>query len=64
MLFLDEIFSSMDEDSIEKFISILKSSFSEDMSIFIISHEAGIKNFVPDSVIKVIKKNKESKIVV
>ena len=64
VLFLDEIFSSMDEDSIEKFISILKSSFSEDMSIFIISHEAGIKNFVPDSVIKVIKKNKESKIVV
>lgn len=63
ILFLDEIFSSMDEDSIEKFISILKSSFSNDMSIFIISHEAGIKNFVPDSIIKVIKKNKESRIV-
>jgi DNA repair exonuclease SbcCD ATPase subunit len=62
VLFLDEIFSSMDEDSIEKFISILKSSFSNDMSIFIISHEAGIKNFIPDSIIKVIKKNKESKI--
>jgi DNA repair exonuclease SbcCD ATPase subunit len=62
ILFLDEIFSSMDEDSIEKFVSILKSSFSNDMSIFIISHEAGIKNLVPDSIIKVIKKNKESKI--
>ena len=62
VLFLDEIFSSMDEDSIEKFISILRSSFSNDMSIFVISHEAGIKNFVPDSIIKVIKKNKESKI--
>jgi DNA repair exonuclease SbcCD ATPase subunit len=62
VLFLDEIFSSMDEDSIEKFISILKSSFCNDMSIFIISHEAGIKNFIPDSIIKVIKKNKESKI--
>lgn len=62
ILFLDEIFSSMDEDSIEKFISILKSSFSSEMSIFIISHEAGIKNFIPDSIIKVIKKNKESKI--
>ena len=64
VLFLDEIFSSMDEDSIEKFISILKSSFSTNMSIFIISHEAGIKNFIPDSIIKVIKKNKESKIVI
>jgi len=63
VLFLDEIFSSMDEDSIEKFISILKSSFSNEMSIFIISHEAGIKNFIPDSIIKVIKKNKESKII-
>jgi DNA repair exonuclease SbcCD ATPase subunit len=62
VLFLDEIFSSMDEDSIEKFISILRNSFSNDMSIFVISHEAGIKNFVPDSIIKVIKKNKESKI--
>ena len=62
ILFLDEIFSSMDEDSIEKFVSILRSSFSNDMSIFIISHEAGIKNLVPDSIIKVIKKNKESKI--
>ena len=63
VLFLDEIFSSMDEDSIEKFISILKNSFSNEMSIFIISHEAGIKNFIPDSIIKVIKKNKESKII-
>lgn len=62
VLFLDEIFSSMDEDSIEKFISILRNSFSSEMSIFIISHEAGIKNFIPDSIIKVIKKNKESKI--
>jgi DNA repair exonuclease SbcCD ATPase subunit len=63
ILFLDEIFSSMDEDSIEKFIEIFRSSFvKEKMSIFIISHESGIKNFVPDGLIKVIKKNKESRI--
>ena len=62
-LFLDEIFSSMDEDSIEKFIEIFRNSFvKEKMSIFIISHESGIKNFVPDGLIKVIKKNKESRI--
>lgn len=61
-IFMDEVFSSVDEVTINKFINILKTSYSEDVGIYIISHEAGFRNFIPDSVIKVIKKNAESAI--
>ena len=60
-LFIDEMFSSVDEVSINKFISIFKSSYSN-IALTIISHESGFKNFKPDSTIKIIKKDGVSKI--
>jgi DNA repair exonuclease SbcCD ATPase subunit len=60
VLFLDEMFSSIDESGIGKFIEILKSSFTDEIGVYIISHEKGMSSVKTDSVIKVIKENGES----
>lgn len=60
IIFLDEIFSSIDESGIKKFTDILRNSYSEDVAIYIISHEKGILNVKFDSVLNVIKENEKS----
>lgn len=59
-LFLDEVFSSIDASGISKFVEILRSSFSNEIGIFIISHERGIDSVKADSIITVIKEHEES----
>jgi DNA repair exonuclease SbcCD ATPase subunit len=60
LLFIDEAFSHIDEASIEKYISLLRTTYSIDTAIFIVSHEYGLRNFSPDATYIVSKKNGES----
>lgn len=60
LLFVDEGFSHIDEGSIEKFLQLLRSTYSKETAVFIVSHEYGLRNFVPDSTYVVTKYGGES----
>lgn len=60
VLFIDEGFSHIDEGSIEKFLQLLRSTYCKETAVFIVSHEYGLRNFVPDSTYVVTKRNGES----
>ena len=55
ILFLDEIFSGIDSDTIEKFIDIIRTTYLN-RGVYIISHERGIDSALEsDSVIEIVK---------
>jgi DNA repair exonuclease SbcCD ATPase subunit len=60
LLFIDEGFSHIDEATIEKYLNLLRSTYSIDTAIFIVSHEYGLHSFIPDGTYIVSKKNGES----
>lgn len=65
IMFLDEVFSFMDESSIRKFIHIISTFFmnKNDLVVYIISHSYGIENaFKPKSTIYIRKQNNKSSI--
>lgn len=67
VMFLDEVFTAMDESTIKKFISILENFYvkKNDLVVYIISHSHGIENaFNPKSKIFIRKKNGKSSIYV
>lgn len=60
LLFIDEGFSHIDEATIEKYLNLLRTTYSLDTAVFIVSHEYGLHSFVPDGTYIVTKKNGES----
>ena len=63
ILFIDELFSSIDTASINKYLNILKESYPE-IGIYVISHESGADLFKFNSDIVIEKRNQRSKIVI
>lgn len=60
LLFIDEGFSHIDEATIEKYLNLLRTTYSIDTAVFIVSHEYGLHSFVPDGTYVVSKRNGES----
>jgi hypothetical protein len=63
ILFIDELFSSIDTVSIDNYLKILKESYPE-IGIYVISHESGADLFQFDSDVIIEKKNMRSKIII
>jgi DNA repair exonuclease SbcCD ATPase subunit len=63
ILFIDELFSSIDTASINKYLNILKESYPE-IGIYVISHESGADLFKFSSDIVIEKRNQRSKIII
>jgi DNA repair exonuclease SbcCD ATPase subunit len=63
ILFIDELFSSIDTASINKYLNILKESYPE-IGIYVISHESGADLFKFNSDIVIEKRNQRSKIII
>ena len=65
IIFFDEIFTSLDKPTIKKMINLILSKFGADTLIHIISHDDYVKsNVKPVEVLKIVKKDDESRIVV
>jgi len=65
IIFFDEIFTSLDKPTIKKMINLIVSKFGTDTLIHIISHDDYVKsNVKPVQVLKIVKKDDESKIVI
>lgn len=62
VLFLDEIFTSLDTNFIKKIINILSTNFLSDSVLYVISHD-NIDYLKVDSKITILKENKESSII-
>ena len=63
-IFMDEVFNSMDVYSINKFIKMIKNRYAKDCLIHIVSHSKGVEeNLEADEVIKIQRKDRESKII-
>ena len=60
LLFIDEGFSHIDEATIEKYLNLLRTTYSLDTAVFIVSHEYGLHSFAPDGTYIVTKRNGES----
>ena len=63
ILFIDELFASIDMVSINKYLNILRESYPE-IGIYVISHESGADLFQFDSDIIIERKDQRSKIVI
>lgn len=64
VLFLDEVFNSMDVYSINKFLAIIKKKYLATTLIHIVGHSKGLEeNLDADEVIKIQRKDRESKII-
>jgi len=63
ILFIDELFASIDMVSINKYLNILRESYPE-IGIYVISHESGADLFQFDSDIIIERKDQRSKIIV
>lgn len=63
ILFIDELFASIDKISINRYLEILKESYPE-IGIYVVSHESGADLFQFDSHITIEKKHQRSKITV
>lgn len=63
ILFIDELFASIDMVSINKYLNILRESYPE-IGIYVISHESGADLFKFDSDIIIERKDQRSKIVI
>lgn len=64
IIWMDEVFTSIDESAIVKFIKIIEKLYSKDAAIYIISHSKGVENITPSSRILIRKEEGESKIIV
>jgi DNA repair exonuclease SbcCD ATPase subunit len=62
ILFIDELFASIDMVSINKYLNILRESYPE-IGIYVISHESGADLFKFDSDIIIERRNQRSKII-
>lgn len=62
VLFLDEIFTSLDTNFIKKIINMLSTNFLSDSVLYVISHD-NIDYLKVDSKITILKENKESTII-
>lgn len=61
ILFLDEIFSNIDEYFIIKFLKLINEQYKDDTAIYLISHSAGVRENVDfDSNINLVMENKAS----
>lgn len=61
ILFLDEIFSNIDEYFIIKFLKLIKEKYQDNTAIYLISHSAGVReNAEFDSYINLVMENKSS----
>ncbi|RLA66570.1 MAG: hypothetical protein DRQ88_05945 [Epsilonproteobacteria bacterium] len=58
---LDEVFDFLDEMGVSNFVKLIPSLFPEESSIFIITHNEDLKNYLPDQ-IKIVKENGEARI--
>jgi DNA repair exonuclease SbcCD ATPase subunit len=63
ILFIDELFASIDMVSINKYLNILRESYPE-IGIYVISHESGADLFQFDSDIIIERKDQRSKIII
>jgi len=64
VIFFDEIFQSLDEFTIKKFLEIVRKFYLKDSVVYVISHSHGVdRHLNPSSVIKIQKKNEDSNIV-
>lgn len=63
ILFIDELFASIDKISINRYLEILKESYPE-IGIYVVSHESGADLFQFDSHITIEKKHQRSKITI
>lgn len=65
IIFFDEIFTSLDKPTIKKMMSLIVSKFGTDTLIHIISHDDYVKsNVKPVQVLKIVKKDDESRIII
>ena len=64
VIFMDEVFNSMDVYSINKFIGLIKRRYAKHSLVHIVSHSKGVEeNLEADQVIKIQRKDRESKII-
>jgi len=64
LIFMDEVFNSMDVYSINKFINMIKNKYAKNSLVHIVSHSKGVEeNLDADEIIKIQRKDRESEII-
>lgn len=65
IIFLDEIFSNVDADTVKKFLYLLEDKYSKNAAIYLISHlKSVMDNLDEESIIKIEKENERSQIII
>jgi|GEM_PF-3663180 len=64
VIFLDELFTSVDPPTIKAGLNLIEEKYAKDSAVYLISHRPEIIEYInPDSVIQIVKENKDSKII-
>jgi len=65
VIFLDEVFTNVDYDTIDSFIKLIRKKYAKDSAVYVISHQETVKELLkPLQTIEIIKENNTSKIVI
>ena len=64
VIFIDEIFSNVDEPTIKAGLKLIEDKYAKDSAVYLISHRPEVIEYLqPTSIIKIVKENKESQII-